>query len=321
MATPGSLAWYAENDADASSIMEREHPGVPNLSDITSRELEFPEYPELLLSGDPCQSLSAAGLRLGKADARYLWPHVAQIITRLRPDEIFMENVQNIVSLDGGIHLAERLDTLTDLGYEIRWTVVGACAVGAPHHRHRWFLRARRTGRLRAPEPARVPAKCGAPRGGGRVLLPSPTAADGSGGPGTSPRRMGGMNLRTAVHMLPAPGAYDGSRGGPQDPEKRRAGGRSINLQDAVHVPEHWGKFADAISLWEDITGRPAPRPTEPAPRGGRRLNAELSEWMMGLEPGFITKDRPRNEALKRIGNGVVPLQARTAWELLEFPD
>jgi DNA (cytosine-5)-methyltransferase 1 len=295
MATPGTLAWYAENDRDASSIMEREHPGMPNLSDITSSDLEFPEYPQLLLSGDPCQSLSAAGLRLGRADPRYLWPYVAQIIARLRPDEIFMENVQNIVSMEKGIHLAERIDTLTELGYEIRWTVLGACAVGAPHHRHRWFLRARRTDRLWAPDPVRVAAKCGAPRGGSRQILPTPRSRDWKGGSLSVRPIDGGPDLPTAIALLPTP-----TRG------------------SAVQA-EHWGKFADAIALWEQITGRPAPCPTEHAPRGGRRLNAELSEWMMGLEPGFITKDRPRNEALKRIGNGVVPLQARMAWDLLEF--
>lgn len=36
-------------------------------------------------------------------------------------------------------------------------------------------------------------------------LMPTPTTADGTGGPGTSPNRKGGMNLRTAVTTLPAP--------------------------------------------------------------------------------------------------------------------
>lgn len=37
--------------------------------------------------------------------------------------------------------------------------------------------------------------------------FPTPTAADGTGGPGTSPHRKGGMNLRTAVTHLPNGGA------------------------------------------------------------------------------------------------------------------
>lgn len=38
-------------------------------------------------------------------------------------------------------------------------------------------------------------------------FFPTPTAADGAGGPGTSPHRAGGMNLRTAVTRLPDGGA------------------------------------------------------------------------------------------------------------------
>jgi len=37
------------------------------------------------------------------------------------------------------------------------------------------------------------------------ALLPTPTAADGTGGPGTSPHRTGGPNLRTLVTALPEP--------------------------------------------------------------------------------------------------------------------
>jgi hypothetical protein len=38
-------------------------------------------------------------------------------------------------------------------------------------------------------------------------LLPTPTSSDGNGGAGTTPKRKGGMNLRTAVTHLPTGGA------------------------------------------------------------------------------------------------------------------
>ncbi|MFE0173690.1 hypothetical protein ACFWZ2_15345, partial [Streptomyces sp. NPDC059002] len=38
-------------------------------------------------------------------------------------------------------------------------------------------------------------------------LLPTPTSADANGGAGITPKRKGGMNLRTAVTRLPAGGA------------------------------------------------------------------------------------------------------------------
>lgn len=387
-ATPGELQWVAENNPSAAEILKREHPDAPNLIDITSPDF-LPGHVDLLTSGDPCQSMSAAGRQEASNDHRFLWPYVIGTIRRVRPKEIFLENVQNIVSVAlvkggerGGV-LKMRLDDLREAGYAVRWTVLGACAVGAPHHRHRWFLRARYVGQC-APEAVRVPSGCGAPRGGGRVilptprardwkggslsarpidggpdlptaiaLLPTPTTADGKGGAGKSTNGHDGYNLRTAVTLLPTPNARDGGdRGTPsQEHALRRVANpeRSINLEDAtiaflLPIPratdgvnggpnqrgrkgdlamgsavqaEHWGKFADAVALWEQIIGRPAPEPTVVAPRGGRRLNPALSEWMMGYPEGFLTDHLARNDALRCAGNGVVELQARTAWDLL----
>ena len=76
-----------------------------------------------------------------------------------------------------------------------------------------------------------------------------------------------------------------------------------------------FGDYAAAISRHEAAFGYPAPDPTEPAPRGGRRLSCRFDEWMMGLPPGWIT-DVPgvtHNEALRMCGNGVVPRQAAAA--------
>ena len=53
--------------------------------------------------------------------------------------------------------------------------------------------------------------------------------------------------------------------------------------------------------------------------RWGGRLHPPFVEWMQGLPPGWVT-DVPgitRNEALKALGNGVVPQQAAAALRLL----
>ena len=90
-------------------------------------------------------------------------------------------------------------------------------------------------------------------------------------------------------------------------------------LPSAVQ-PDRWGQYADAITRWEHVSGRPAPEPTEPTGRGGApRLSPAFTEWLMGLPAGWIT-DVPgitRNEALKLCGNGVVPQQAVAAFSYL----
>jgi DNA (cytosine-5)-methyltransferase 1 len=285
LATPGTLRFLAEVNDDATAVLKREYPHVPNLGDISAHRWTGRNQVGLLTAGFPCQPVSAAGSQRAKTDVRWLWPDVLNAIVLTRPDEVFLENVQNIVSIHQGAILAEILGGLRDARYACRWTILGACTVGAPHHRHRWFLRGRR-GR-RAPRAVRLINKCGAPRTGGRVLLPTPTVADGAGGP--FGHRDGGLNLRSAVMLLP-----------------------TLTAQ-----PGRWGKFAVAVALWEDITRRAAPDPTVPAPKGGRRLNPALSEWMMGLPPGLVTDGVARSAALRLAGNGVVPAAAAAAYVML----
>lgn len=96
-------------------------------------------------------------------------------------------------------------------------------------------------------------------------------------------------------------------------------GNPRARLEVEVFIPETWGRFTAAIERWENITGHPAPAPTIPDGRDGQhRLNAQFTEWLMGLEPGWITDvDITRNEQLKACGNGVVPQQAALALRIL----
>ncbi len=325
--------WLAENDAAMSRVLKREHPDVPNLSDITTADFAAAGRVRIMSSGDPCQSISIAGRQAGREDPRFLWPHVRDAYREIWPDVMFFENVANIVSHDGGRTLAERFAHLREDGYEVRWTVLGACAVGAPHHRHRWYAVAVRwAGPGVAPEARRVGgsvAICGAPRGGPRRMLPTPNARDGGqrGTPTPTPEHaarraadpMRSLNLEDAIVLLPTPMAdrSGNNRGGAAGREGQPVR-PSLDSVDALLDEGRWGKYAAAIALWEQVTGIPAPEPTEPNSRGdGRRLNPALPEWMMGLRPGLLTGELSRNDALKGAGNGVVPQAAAAAWQLL----
>ena len=76
-----------------------------------------------------------------------------------------------------------------------------------------------------------------------------------------------------------------------------------------------FGPYETAIIRWEKVLGRPAPFPLIANGKYRPRLNPAFCEWMMGLPAGHVT-DVPgitRNEALKALGNGVVPLQCEAA--------
>lgn len=91
---------------------------------------------DFVLSGYPCQGESVAGKRQGKADPRWLWPHIERIIKTVEPIWFFGENVSGHLSL--GFPTVYR--SLRNLGYKVEAGLFTAEEVGAPHKRERLFI-------------------------------------------------------------------------------------------------------------------------------------------------------------------------------------
>jgi len=87
-------------------------------------------------AGFPCPPFSVAGKRRGALDERNMWPATAQVIGEVRPRWVFLENVGGFVSSGYGWTV---LSDLSRLGYDARWTCLGADQAGAPHRRERWW--------------------------------------------------------------------------------------------------------------------------------------------------------------------------------------
>jgi DNA (cytosine-5)-methyltransferase 1 len=116
-------------------------------------------------------------------------------------------------------------------------------------------------------------------------------------------------------HLLPTPTAMDSKASG-----GGYNGQTNVTLTDAtVRLVDRFGVYAPAIARWEPIVGRPAPEPTVPAPKGGRRLSARFVEWMLGLPDGWVTgvPGLSYSQQLKILGNGCVPAQVALAISLL----
>lgn len=88
LGVPLRHAWHVENDAAPSKILVARFPGVPNYGDLKTLDLARMERVDWLTAGYPCQPFSDAGLRLGEADARHLWPYVADTIGAIRPRNV-----------------------------------------------------------------------------------------------------------------------------------------------------------------------------------------------------------------------------------------
>lgn len=143
-------AWFAEyepptrarpNPTQApAKVLAAHWPDVPNHGDITAMDWTTAEPVDLMSAGVPCQGLSMAGRRRGSADERHIWPTGAlPAIAAIRPQVFVFENVPGLLTIEHGGVWARILADLDDLGYNTSWTTVGACLVGACHHRHRVY--------------------------------------------------------------------------------------------------------------------------------------------------------------------------------------
>lgn len=112
-------------------------PKAPIITDV--RRLQRADVEgavQCITAGFPCQGFSWLGHKKGfEQEQSHLFFEVLRIVDIFKPKFLFLENVANIVKM--GMELISM--ELTSRGYSIRWCVLGASDVGAPHVRLRWF--------------------------------------------------------------------------------------------------------------------------------------------------------------------------------------
>ena len=103
---------------------------------------------DVVSGGFPCQDISAAGKGDGLDGARSgMWRHMARVVSEVRARYVFVEN-SPMLTTRGGIRV---IGDLAALGYDCRWTVMGAADVGANHKRDRmWIVAHSRSQRSKA---------------------------------------------------------------------------------------------------------------------------------------------------------------------------
>lgn len=94
--------------------------------------------------GFPCQDISVAGKQLGFNGARSsLFFRVIRLVQDLeekdRPTYLFIENVKNLLSVNGGTDFLKLLIALDEIGYDAEWQVINS-AVYVSQNRERVFI-------------------------------------------------------------------------------------------------------------------------------------------------------------------------------------
>lgn len=96
-------------------------------------------------AGFPCQDISIAGKQLGFSGNRSsLYFQIIRLLKSQkeedRPQWIFLENVKNLLSVNGGWDFARVLAALDEVGYDCQWKVLNSKNFGVPQNRERVFV-------------------------------------------------------------------------------------------------------------------------------------------------------------------------------------
>lgn len=95
--------------------------------------------------GFPCQDISVAGKQLGfRGNRSSLFFTVTRLIRDTkeedRPEYLFIENVKNLLSVNGGTDFLKLLIELDEIGYDAEWQVLNSKNFGVPQNRERVFI-------------------------------------------------------------------------------------------------------------------------------------------------------------------------------------
>ncbi|MQZ32506.1 DNA cytosine methyltransferase [Acinetobacter haemolyticus] len=132
-----------ERDAYAAQVLaQRQNDGIlkafPIWSDITTFDgRPWAGIVDVISGGFPCQDISIAGKGAGIDGERSgLWSEMARIISEVRPKFVFVENSPMLISRG----LTRVISDLAKMGYDAEWTRLSASNLGAPHQRDRIWI-------------------------------------------------------------------------------------------------------------------------------------------------------------------------------------
>ncbi len=267
----------------ASVLAARQNDGVlppfPIWDDVQSFDgRSWRGIVDVVSGGFPCQDISVAGKGAGIDGARSgMWGHMARIVGEVQPRYVFVENSPALLTRG----LGRVLGDLAALGYDCRWTVLGAADVGAPHQRDRFWLVAHATDQ-------------------------GFHQRRGFDGVGKDVRQLRGNEP-------------DGVSGGRQEKAAVLAHANSLRQpQPQGSQPNQWGRVGDCGL--SDACSAHVERQRHESERAGAQFSdiGNASWWQSEPDVGRVANGvAARVDRLKAIGNGQVPLCAAIAWRLL----
>lgn len=132
---------FSEIDKYCNMVLKYHYPNVVNYGNISKINVEqLPDF-KLLVGGSPCQDVSVAGKRKGiNAERSGLFFQYIKILKGKKPNYFIFENVEGLLSSNGGWDFARVLLEFSDAGYDIQYQILNAKYFGVPQNRGRIFI-------------------------------------------------------------------------------------------------------------------------------------------------------------------------------------
>lgn len=132
----------------AATLIENRGPGKGDwdvrIGDVADPAVwdpeEFAGKVDLLAGGVPCPPFSIAGKQLGAEDERDLFAWAVELVGRLEPKAVLLENVRGLSMPRFAGYRQQIKDRLAELGYWSDWKLLEAKDYGVPQLRPRFIL-------------------------------------------------------------------------------------------------------------------------------------------------------------------------------------
>lgn len=136
---------FCEYWTPAQTVLTHHWPDVPVASDV--RDLRSLPDVDVLTAGWPCTDISQAGRTAGLAGSASGLVHEAfRLIADRPPPWVLLENVRNLLALDGGAGIGTVVTEFERLGYQWAYRLVDSRAFGVPQRRQRVLILASKVG-------------------------------------------------------------------------------------------------------------------------------------------------------------------------------
>lgn len=126
---------------------------------VETRDIRLPEVKEklyesvnekkvdVIIGGFPCQGFSMAGYRVVEDPRNSLYKEMKEIVEKLQPEYVVMENVEGLRSMLNGKVEQKIIEDYEKIGYKINLTVLNSADYGVPQTRKRVIFIGNRIGK------------------------------------------------------------------------------------------------------------------------------------------------------------------------------